>query len=100
MPHHGSVHADHRDAGHAEWAASVKTRLDEAILHLANGIHTPREYLPCAKYPHCLTRSARWPRIPEGFTATSVSDPAVMTFDGELYYGGEAEALMRWGGRG
>lgn len=44
--------AEERDR--AEWERSVRERLDEALLHLANGLDATWDRLPCAKYPACV----------------------------------------------
>lgn len=38
----------------AEWEKSVRERLDEALLHLANGLNAKWDQLPCAKHPQCM----------------------------------------------
>lgn len=51
------------------WQASVKARLDEALLHLANGLDATWEHLPCAAYPRCVPpEGSEW--LPRGWTVS------------------------------
>lgn len=39
---------------YAAWQASVRARLDEALLHIAHGLDVTWDRLPCPGWPHCV----------------------------------------------